>query len=114
MDDIALKYLEEWRNDWCSFASDVLRASLDEEQKQILRSVQTNPMTVVASGVARGKDFVSACAALCFMYLSPEWDDEGRLIKNTKIAMTAPTARQVENIMTPEVRRLMPTAGLCP
>ena len=54
MDDIALKYLAEWRSDWCAFASDVLRANLDEEQKAVLRSVQKNPMTAVASGTSRG------------------------------------------------------------
>ena len=114
MDDIALKYLAEWRNDWCAFASDVLRANLDDEQKAVLRSVQKNPMTAVASGTSRGKDFVAACAALCFMYLTPEWDDDGNLIRNTKIALSAPSQRQVENIMTPEVRRLFRNAGILP
>lgn len=114
MDDIALKYLAEWRSDWCAFASDVLRANLDEEQKAVLRSVQKNPMTAVASGTSRGKDFVAACAALCFMYLTPEWDDDGNLIRNTKIALSAPSQRQVENIMTPEVRRLFRNAGVLP
>lgn len=114
MDDIALKYLAEWRSDWCAFASDVLRANLDEEQKAVLRSVQKNPMTAVASGTSRGKDFVAACAALCFMYLTPEWDDDGNLIRNTKIALSAPSQRQVENIMTPEVRRLFRNAGILP
>lgn len=36
------------------------------------------------------------------------------MVGNTKVAMTAPTARQVHNIMTPEVRRLFNNAGVLP
>lgn len=103
-----------WRADWCLFAKEVLHARLDEEQKAILRSVQTNKMTAVASGTARGKDFIAACAAMCFMYLTPRFDSEGNLSKNTKIAMTAPTGRQVTDIMIPEVSRLYRKAGFLP
>lgn len=103
-----------WRNDWCLFAKEVLHARLDEEQKAILRSVQTNKMTAVASGTARGKDFIAACAAMCFMYLTPRFDRDGNLSKNTKIAMTAPTGRQVTDIMIPEVSRLYRKAGFLP
>lgn len=95
------------------FVRDVLKARLDREQQAIISSVQHHPMTAVASGTARGKDFVSACAALCFMYLTPRWEG-GRLVKNTKIALTAPTGRQVDNIMIPEVRRLFRNAGCLP
>lgn len=103
-----------WRNDWTLFAKEVLHARLDEEQKDILRSVQINKMTAVASGTARGKDFIAACAAMCFMYLTPRFDREGNLSKNTKIAMTAPTGRQVTDIMIPEVSRLYRKAGFLP
>lgn len=96
-----------WRADWNKFVRDVLCARLDLEQQDIVSSVQVNPRTAVASGTSRGKDFVAACCALCFMYLTPEFDSSGRLVKNTKIAMTAPTGRQVKNIMTPEIRRLL-------
>lgn len=104
----------EWRADWNKFVRDVLKARLDKEQQAIIESVQHNPMTAVASGTARGKDFVAACACLCFMYLTPRWDKKGNLVKNTKIAMTAPTDRQVRNIMVPEIRRLMRNAGCLP
>jgi len=107
------RYMLEWRADWNKFARDVLHANLDNEQQEVLYSVQTNPMTAVASGTARGKDFVAACACLCFMYLTPRWQN-GRLVGNTKVAMTAPTGRQVGNIMVPEVRRLFKSAGCLP
>lgn len=98
-----------YRNDpkgWVLFAEEVLGAYLDEDQAAILTSVQHNKMTSVASGTARGKDFISAVACVCFMYLTPVWDAKGELIENTKVVMTAPTGRQVVNIMTPEVSRL--------
>lgn len=106
--------MELWRQDWNKFCYDVLKARLDKEQQAIIDSVQHNPMTAVASGTARGKDFVSACACLCFLYLTPKFNKEGDLIENTKVAMTAPSARQVKNIMTPEVRRLFTAAKILP
>ncbi len=109
-----LSKMSAWRNDWCLFAKEVLKARLDEEQKDILRSVQNNKMTTVASGTARGKDFIAAVAALCFLYLTPRFGKDGSLVKNTKIALTAPTGRQVTNIMIPEVARLWKKAGFLP
>ena len=113
MNEKHVKKMLEWRADWNCFVRDVLKARLDKEQQAIIESVQYNPMTAVASGTARGKDFVAACAALCFMYLTPRWKD-GILTRNTKIAMTAPTDRQVKNIMVPEIRRLYKAAGILP
>lgn len=112
--DKAIKKMLLWRSDWNMFVRDVLKARLDKEQQDIISSVQVNPMTAVSSGTARGKDFVAACAALCFLYLTPRFDKNGNLVKNTKVAMTAPTARQVSNIMTPEVRRLFRAAKFLP
>lgn len=60
----AVKY---WREDWNLFVRDVLGANLDKEQKEIVSSVQHNKMIAVSSGTSRGKDFVAACCALCFM-----------------------------------------------
>jgi hypothetical protein len=99
-----------WRGDWCRFAREALGVNLDEEQEAILRSVQINPRTSVVSGTARGKDFVSAVAAICFMFLTPRWNRKGELVENTKVALTAPTDRQVKNIMMPEVSRLVDKA----
>lgn len=105
--------LQAYRNDWCLFVREVFRVRLDSEQEAILKSVQNNKLTAVASGTARGKDFVAACAAMCFMYLTPRWKD-GKMVANTKVALTAPTGRQVMNIMMPEVSRLFRNAGFLP
>lgn len=98
--------LNSWRADWNRFVRDALGVTLDREQQEILSSVQFNPRTSVASGTARGKDFVAACAAVSFLYLTPRWNTRRELVENTKVALTAPTDRQVKNIMMPEVSRL--------
>lgn len=108
------KRFEIWRNDWNLFCKEVLHVNLDEEQQAIISAVQTNKMVAVASGTSRGKDFVAACAAMCFMYLTPRWNKNHRLIENTKIAMTAPTGRQCINIMIPEVARLFRNSKVLP
>lgn len=107
------KYIQ-WRSDWCLFAKEVLKVNLDQEQQRILRAVQTEKMVSVCSGTARGKDFISAVAAMCFMYLTPKFNTKGELIENTKIALTAPTDRQVTNIMYPEIMRLFKRAKILP
>ena len=95
-----------WRADWNKFIKEVLGVTLDEEQQAIVTAVQTNKLVSVRSGTARGKDFVAACCAVCWLYLKPRWNARGELIENAKVALTAPTDRQVKNIMMPEVSRL--------
>jgi len=97
---------QDWKNDWCLAADELLGVTLDEDQKEILRAIQNNRLISVVSGTARGKDFIAAVAAFLFLYLTPEFDEKGNLVGNTKVAMTAPTGRQVENIMYPEITRL--------
>lgn len=108
-----LARMKAWREDWCLFAHDVLGANLDKEQKAILQAFQHEHMVAVSSGTARGKDYIAACCALCFMFLTPRFR-EGELVSNTKVFMTAPTGRQVEEIMMPEVSRLYRRAGVLP
>lgn len=98
--------IQSWRKDWNKFISEALGVSLDERQRAIVAAVQHSPRVSVASGTARGKDFVAACCAICFLYLTPRWNAKGELTENTKVALTAPTDRQVKNIMLPEVARL--------
>ena len=95
-----------WRNDWNLFIKDALGVTLDKEQQSIVTAVQHNKLVSVRSGTARGKDFVAACIAVSFLYLTPRWNKRGELIENTKVALTAPTDRQVKNIMMPEISRL--------
>lgn len=105
-----ISLIDSWRADWNKFVREALGVVLDSEQQEILSSVQHNRRTSVASGTARGKDFVAACAAVSFLYLTPRWkknqNGEVELVENTKVALTAPTDRQVKNIMMPEISRL--------
>lgn len=103
---------QEWSADWNLFIHDVLGAELDEEQRAIVTAVQHHKMVSVRSGTARGKDFVSACICVAFLYLTPQWNAHGEMTANTKVAMTAPTGRQVANIMFPEISRLFNRAKL--
>lgn len=112
--DKQISIFQSWQQDWNKFIRDVLKARLDAEQQAIVSSVQHNKMTTVASGTSRGKDFVAACIALSFFYLTPKFNSKGELVENTKVFMTAPTGRQVHNIMTPEVRKLYRKAGVLP
>jgi len=109
-----ISVFKSWQLDWNKFAHEVLGVTLDREQQNILNSVQHNPMTSVRSGTARGKDFVTAVACISFLYLTPVFNGAGELIGNTKVAMTAPTDRQVGNIMYPEIMRLYKRAKVLP
>lgn len=100
------KLFQSWRNDWNKFIKEALGVTLDPEQQAIVAAVQTNKRVSVRSGTARGKDFVAACIAVSFLYLTPRWNKKGELVENTKVALTAPTDRQVKNIMMPEISRL--------
>jgi hypothetical protein len=85
-----------WRADWTLFAEQALGVRLDDDQRAIVRSVQHEPRTVVKSGHARGKDFTAAVVSLCFLYLNFP----------SKVISTAPTDRQVRNIMMTEAKRV--------
>lgn len=111
------QHIELWlkfQGDWNKFARDYLRVTLDNEQQEVLHSVQVNPKTAVASGTSRGKDYVTAVGAVSFMYLTPNWDAKGNLVGNTKVILSGPTGRQVKKIMMPEVSRVFRNAIYLP
>jgi len=95
------RLLERYQNDWNAYAREVLGVALDPRQQEILHSVQVNRRTTVRSGHARGKDFVAAVAALCFLYLYIP----------SKVIGTAPTSRQTRSIMMAEVGRFYKNAN---
>lgn len=97
---------ESWRKDWNKFIKEALGVTLDAEQMAVVEAVQNNKLVSVRSGTARGKDYVAACVAVAFLYLTPRWNANRQLVQNTKVALTAPTDRQVKNIMMPEISRL--------
>jgi hypothetical protein len=92
--------LRRYKRDWPLFAREVLGVYLDPDQEAILRSVQKNRRTVARSGHARGKDFTTAVARLCFLFLCYP----------CKVICTGPTDRQVVNIMMAECTKLWKNA----
>ncbi len=111
--DKGIDLFKAWRKDWNKFAKDILKVNLDPEQQKILSAIQTEARVSVCSGTARGKDFIAAVASVCFLYLTPRFKGD-EMIDNTKVAMTAPTDRQIGNIMYPEVTRLFKRARVLP
>jgi hypothetical protein len=107
---LAKTFFAKCRGDWNYFIKEVFGVQLDAEQRAIVSAVQHGKFVSVRSGTARGKDFVAACCAVCWLYLKPRWNANGELVENAKVAMTAPTDRQVLNIMIPEVKRLFQRA----
>jgi hypothetical protein len=104
-----INMFDGWVNDadgWNRFARDYLRVRLDKQQDEALFTIRHNSKTTIASGTSRGKDYLVATAGICFMYLTPYWDDQGKLAGNTKVILTGPTDRQVKKIMMPEVARI--------
>lgn len=96
IDEHDISLYEDYFNNWNKFARDVLGVRLDRRQRGILNDIQTNIRVSVRSGHACGKDFVAAVAALCYLYLNIP----------SKVILTAPTNRQVIDIMMTEVRQL--------
>lgn len=85
-----------YQQNWNKFARDVFDHYLDKSQQEILEAVQNHRRVSVRSGNARGKDFVAAISALCFLYLNSP----------SKVIMTAPTDRQAIKIMMSELNKI--------
>ncbi|MGB2865424.1 MAG: hypothetical protein WBC05_18990 [Sedimentisphaerales bacterium] len=66
-----------------------------QKQIQIIKSVRDNTRTMVPSGFGVGKTWVAARTVLWFLFSHP----------NSLVITTAPTWRQVENVLWAEIRR---------
>ena len=93
---------QRYRNDWGLFAREVLRVTLDREQEDCLYSIQRHRRVSIRSGNARGKDFVAAVAAICFL----------TLYYPSKVIETAPTQRQAVGIMMSEIKSIYNRAAI--
>lgn len=91
----------EWCNDWNKMAREAFKVKLDPEQQAILEAVQVGRRISVRAGTSRGKDYVGAVAALCFLYTNFP----------AKVILTAPTERQVRLIMMPEIDTVVRNAA---
>lgn len=82
------------------FVEDVIHASPDEKQRDILRSLRDNPMTSVRSGHGIGKSAVEAWAVIWFLMTRPF----------PKIPCTAPTKHQLYDVLWAEVSKWLRNA----
>lgn len=76
--------------------------SLTAEQRSIVNSVWENKYTGVKSSPSMGKTFVSACVVLAFLFPN----------KDSKVITTAPTSRQVEDLLWSEIAALFNKAKI--
>lgn len=99
----AREFDETYRGDPCAWAEDMLGVHLWSKQREVLGAVFSNRRTIVRSGHQVGKSYISAVAALAFLYLHPM----------SRVITTAPTWGQVEDVIWREIRTLY-HAGLAP
>jgi phage terminase large subunit len=76
------------------FVSDVLGVTLEDYQKQILRTIVEHDRTAISACHDVGKSFTLATVVLWFMSCFP----------GAKVITTAPTFNQVKNILWSEIR----------
>lgn len=93
----------KYQGDPVGFCRDILGIELWEKQVEIAESVRDNPNTSVKSGHRIGKSTIAAALALWFWASFPD----------ARIVMTAPVARQVQDILWRAVRMLYERAGRC-
>ena len=90
-----LRKLLEWRNDPVLFVRECIGASPSTQQEELLRAFPTNKRISVRSGHGTGKD---ACASWII-----KWFAVTRPF--AKIVCTAPTARQLSDILWSEISK---------
>lgn len=78
-----------------NFCEKILGETPWEKQREIMRAVRDKKFVSVRSGNGLGKDWVSAVLVLWFLFTR----------KNSIVITTAPTARQVEEILWGEIRK---------
>jgi phage terminase large subunit len=93
--------LEKYQGDPIAFAREVLRAAPWSKQAEILEALRDHPRVTVRSAHGVGKSWMAACAALWFLYTR----------EPVAVLTTAPTHRQVKEILWREIRRLHAAAN---
>lgn len=91
--------IDRWQNHpdgWNLFIKEGLGIRLDSDQRKIVKAVQHNKRISVRSGNSRGKDYVAAALAICNVVLRYP----------SKTILTAPTGRQVTEIMMAEISKM--------
>jgi hypothetical protein len=96
LDTVANRYVDTYYDDPNRWVSENLRVFLWSIQREILDSIFRNNYTVVRSCHGSGKTFLAAVAILAFLYIRTP----------AKIITTAPTYKQVVNLLWSEIRTI--------
>ena len=98
----AKRIIESGRSNPVMWIENVLGVRLWSKQKEIVRAVRDEPRVAVRAGHNVGKSFVAACLALWFLYS----------FRPSKVVTTAPTWRQVREILWREIRATLISSDL--
>lgn len=90
------RFAERCRRDPVWYAKEILGVNLWSLQKEIIESIRDNVRTAVKACHAPGKTFTAAVAVLWFLMAH----------KDAIVITTAPTWRQVKDVLWREIRRL--------
>lgn len=97
-------FLERIRKDPLFFVENVLGGALWEKEKEILNSVRDNAVTAVRSCHASGKSYTSARVVVWWLTAFPD----------SVVITTAPTFRQVKEILWREIHSAIKDKGVFP
>ena len=92
---IAVQKLREWRQSPLLFVNDCFQIKPSTQQAELFASFAKNKRTTIRSGHGTGKDASAALLALWFMSTRPY----------AKVVCTAPTARQLADILWSEISK---------
>jgi hypothetical protein len=95
VEEIISKRLPTWRKNPVLFMKEVLNKEPDKIQTRILNAVRDNDRVAVRSGHGIGKTFCASAIALWFLTCH----------FNSKVVTTAPTGRQVKEILWSEIHK---------
>jgi phage terminase large subunit len=93
---------ERYRTDLLGFIERELGATLWSKQREVVRSVQENPRTTVRSCHGIGKSFIASRIAVAYLYSH----------RDSIVITTAPTDRQVKQVLWREIASCVERAGL--
>jgi hypothetical protein len=100
--------VEKSKQDPVWWIENVLGVTLWSKQREICEAIRDNERVAVPSSFGTGKTFLAACLVLWFLYN----------FKPAQVVSTAPTFRQVRDLLWAEIRNLharakMPLGGEC-
>jgi len=95
LDPAILHRIRTWRNDPVAFVKDCIQVTPSDQQAEGLRAIAKSKRISIRSGHGTGKDAFASWVILWFMVTRVD----------AKVICTAPTARQLDNILWSEISK---------